>query len=540
MPSSRAASIGAVVFLFVFSAIYYSFFYNVGFNLADEGTLLYRVQQILAGAVFYKDFADYGPLWYYPIAAWCFFTGEEFQYIRIFLFFLASLTGFLVYFFVRKITGNLFAALLLALIVITIPAPIHKIWLPFCSILLVVVYTKYLPAAIIPKKHFFLCGLAAAFASLVRTEFLWVALAGMALLLISRAYAAKRKELLWKNGIFCVFGILTLYLPFFIFIIATGVAKEFFIHQFAFFITCWNMVVEKLTGGLVPVKAIPRLEAPSLSALFNAWPNWTLAAEYYVSLVLLSGLILLSVPAIRYIFSRDKTFFTPYRWTLTIFLIFSSPIYFSFFAFRPDHGHFMQFFPCLALLAGIIYGHIANLQKQAAALMIRCAYIFLFILAVSLLCLGASVNMFAKSGPPLIKQVATEYFSNETLSVYVQPYQKEIMTAFVEHIERHTRKGEYIAAYPYIPSAFALTKRKSLSNRLYVDNATPLLYPKWEKEELERLALFQPKVIVLMPDWAINGTDDSRFKIWAKNVFSYIQKNYSLAWDKYGISIYVK
>ena len=54
---------------------------------------------------------------------------------------------------------------------------------------------------------------------------------------------------------------------------------------------------------------------------------------------------------------------------------------------------------------------------------------------------------------------------------------------------------------------------------------TPCGTTRWDDEAIARFEKFQPAVIVLS-DWDINGTDASRFSVWAVKTKTWIQSNY--------------
>src|SRR3954469_16027986 len=87
----------------------------------------------------------------------------------------------------------------------------------------------------------------------------------------------------------------------------------------------------------------------------------------------------------------------------------------------------------------------------------------------------------------------------------------------------HSTPADYLVAYPYHPSINLLTNRRTYERNVYIDNATQT--PNWNNEAIRRIQRFRPAVIVLS-DWDINGTEASRFSVWAEKTKTWIQTNY--------------
>jgi hypothetical protein len=62
-------------------------------------------------------------------------------------------------------------------------------------------------------------------------------------------------------------------------------------------------------------------------------------------------------------------------------------------------------------------------------------------------------------------------------------------------------------------------------SRLYVDNATPLIDPDWQRTTVAQMTAHRPKIIML-DNFAPNGTERSRFDVWATDVMAYIRQRY--------------
>ena len=51
--------------------------------------------------------------------------------------------------------------------------------------------------------------------------------------------------------------------------------------------------------------------------------------------------------------------------------------------------------------------------------------------------------------------------------------------------------------------------------------------PDWQQVEIDKIKKFRPAVIVI-DDWTINGTEESRFSHWAAQMTEFIEGHYRL------------
>jgi hypothetical protein len=97
------------------------------------------------------------------------------------------------------------------------------------------------------------------------------------------------------------------------------------------------------------------------------------------------------------------------------------------------------------------------------------------------------------------------------------------LETIVHLVDAHSTKGDYLVAYPYHPSLNVITDHPTYEKNVYVDNATRS--GNWDDEAIARLEKYKPAVVILS-DWAINGTEASRFSIWAEKTKTWIQTHY--------------
>ena len=101
---------------------------------------------------------------------------------------------------------------------------------------------------------------------------------------------------------------------------------------------------------------------------------------------------------------------------------------------------------------------------------------------------------------------------------------EEVNTLFSATVWNSTKK-DYVVSYPYLPGVNFITGRRTFQSLLYIDNVTQS--QDWQQAEIAKIQRFRPAVIVI-DDWTINGTEESRFSHWAMLMTKFIESHYRL------------
>ncbi len=70
-----------------------------------------------------------------------------------------------------------------------------------------------------------------------------------------------------------------------------------------------------------------------------------------------------------------------------------------------------------------------------------------------------------------------------------------------------------------------MTARPTFQTNLYIDNVVQA--PDWQQAEIAKIRRYRPAVIII-DDWKINGTEESRFSHWATQISKFIGSRYRL------------
>lgn len=138
-----------------------------------------------------------------------------------------------------------------------------------------------------------------------------------------------------------------------------------------------------------------------------------------------------------------------------------------------------------------------------------------------------------------MKQHRTERFTAASgLDVFVTPYEKTLYEGASSVINLQAGENEYVLCLPYCPGFNAMTNRPTFARKMYVDDTMLLKDPGWQSRMSQKIINKQPPVIMIA-DWALNGTEISRFHNWATEVMAVINRNYVLQAKLQTFSFYV-
>jgi hypothetical protein len=188
-----------------------------------------------------------------------------------------------------------------------------------------------------------------------------------------------------------------------------------------------------------------------------------------------------------------------------------------YFFYRPDMSHIANFMPgyivLLAMLAGQIH---RRLQKQPSVWEGLAASAVLAVLVVNL-----GVYLWAGLHSPGTGSIAaaagrTESFiAGNGVDVMVTSTEKSEFEFLRDIVTQNSTSGAPIVCVPYCPGVAFMTERQMLLPNFYVDDAILVGRPDWLAESIKLTQEIKPAVVIVI-DWAINGTEQSRFAIWAE------------------------
>jgi hypothetical protein len=203
----------------------------------------------------------------------------------------------------------------------------------------------------------------------------------------------------------------------------------------------------------------------------------------------------------------------------------------QYFFFRPDSPHLSEFSPGYWVAAAgtcLLLGHWRSWGTR---------------LLILLLSIHAGAYLWRMlpdrwTGTIWVRKSRTFRFrAANGVDVLLSRRELEGVSEIKRLVEENSKPGEYLVAYPYHPTVNVLTDRPTYEKNVYIDNATS--HADWDLEAIKRFEQYRPAVIVLS-DWDVNGTRESRFSVWAERAKTWAQTHYTFQGSYLEMEIYTR
>lgn len=566
------------LFLLLFALCYYGSYYRCSLYPAGEGGVEgVTVLRLLDGKIpFVEAILNYNLLWFYPIAALFKIFGPSYTLLRVFFFFLATLTGFLSFYVVRLTTRKLYVAMLAGMLTLILPGQLFRNYMAFLVMLNLALFLRAFLSShsTTPRRLLSIgaAGLGLSLTFLIRIDlgfFLSVIFLGLSVIFpwidadqqkTSRSII-HRLRLSIAAFLLGVVGFLALHLPVYYDALQRGFAPKF-TSQYQqwphLIITEGKQLLRNIplpsfqSKTALPVSPTIKASAqPILSASPSKTTKTTLLRRSLFSsdvreritalnlyLPILCSLLLI-IMGVGFFFkkrnhqiSHQKTFqlLTSLGCSLTLFP--------QYFFWRPDMVHLSEFMVpmTVTLIISIVFG----LKFWSSSKRLFRFFIGLFlccgIITLALYFINGCQSQ--STGGIAIREGRTQEFCGQNgVHVKLKPEELEETSAIYQSILRHSKPGDYIVCFPYNPEINFMTNRPSYRLDLYCDDMTAPAY--FDEVAIREIATFHPAVIVIN-NWPINGTEHSRFTNWATKTYDYIRSHYVLDYSKGIIEVFVR
>ena len=549
-----------ILALLALALAYYGSYVRYGIGFRDEGqTVALGAQRLLNGEVPFKQvILNYNVLWFYPVVGLFKLFGVSYVLLRGYCLALSTVTAVLAFCLVEKTTRRPWLAFLVAAVLVLIPGSPFKNYIPLLAVantlcLLHVALTPADSRAALGKTVIGGGVLGLSFLIRIDIALLFAAL-WLGLLLVRFAVGTTRfraRAALSLGSLAALAAVVVaLHGPVWIDAQRRGFDREFA----AQYLEKWRMLERPVTRLLrrpparapLPAHAgvhaqIPRraalstsddespadkqtLQRATLKNLTKVGQNSGSAFVFlcYAPLLAIGVFIPWGLFAwLRGLRRRDGD---EERRGLAVLVLIGGALstFPQFFFFRPDVPHLSEFMPgflaASAAAAGLLWSGVATWRNWRAVF----TAFLLAIVAVYV------IRIFPDrwAGTSAIRNKRTKFFAAENgVRVFVSSRELAGLTQIQKLLRTFApQPNDYVVCYPYSPGINLLANRPTYERNVYVDNATRTT--RWDAEAIARFEKFQPAVIVLS-DWDINGSNASRFSVWAVKTKTWIQTHYT-------------
>ena len=494
---------GAAAALAALSAVYYALYIDAGFNYADDGNYAQTAYELFLGRPPQDLDLSYGLLWFKAGALLFQLFGVDFMLVRLLFFAVITLTSVMLFYCLEKISGSALFAGCLAAVVALAPAFPATSFYGLCVLLnagaQLRLAARLNQATILDGA---LAGAALAFSFQIRPDFGFIfagPLAAMVLLTVWPVNLGSGRKLL--GGI--LLGFAAIAVPAAVLALLDGYGS-LVIHQYLDYPL---MLLGLLLNGLKGIgggqqdagAAITVLARPDLS-------QRAMAALVYLPIIVFAVFGVGLAATVRSRLRSDPTAVAQ----AGVGLVAGVAAFPHYFFFRPDISHIANFMPGFVLMTGVFVVHLKRASWRPRAVAagggIALAYLALYLL-IGLPSPGTgSIGM---------AQGRTEPFQAENgVDVKVAPGELQQLIFLRDTVAANSKPGEAIVCVPYCPGVAFMTARRMLLHNFYVDDTFLVLRPQWLPSAIAETKAARPPVAIVQ-DWAINGTEQSRFPIWA-------------------------
>jgi hypothetical protein len=571
--------------LVLFGLLYYGAYCNTGLVLSGEGgSNALLASRILEGWRPIVDmFVGYNLLWFYPIAGLFKITGPHMLAMQIFFMSLSLITGALGFHLVKKTTGQAWLALLAGGLMILMPGAIFRNYMGFIGTLasFALVFGYVVTASTHLRQCFWMafCGAALSVCFLIRIEpslliaVIWIGLVILYPIGIRGAFV-RRLKVVVTGTVFSLVAFAVVHAPFVVHAHQRGFGKEFLNQYVQFFgLFQWELKKEiqkargavrfefkrpsgseMLRAGLpLPVATVTvpsqdnesagrdgRRGRPDLNELIR-WkgsPFFTLSIYFPVlasATSVLGGILLFLFGIARG--HEGARFFGLLLLTTTGAALSLFPQYFFF---RPDSVHLAEFmvpfYPALACAAFAGWWVFQNFRTHTARVI---GLVLPFLCAFQVIIAFNSLYGREGSGSIRLARGRTAMFhAPGGIDFRVKPNELRDWEGLRDTLLLHSKPGDYLITFPYVPILNIMAQRPSYQFKLYVDNATESA--NFSAHAIADFEKNKPALVVIN-NRDINKTEISRFKNWAAPFYQHIVNKYVLAGTYFGrIEVFVR
>ncbi|CAO3439737.1 hypothetical protein [Azospirillum doebereinerae] len=531
-PHADAPALAGALLTALAAAVYYGCVLGHGFLYSDDGNYAQVAYELHLGADPHDIRLGYGVLWF-KIGEWLFaLFGPSFRLVETFFYTVAGATAVLVFATLRRTTGSLALAMLGAVSVLLVPAFPPTVF--YASSVALNVCCQVQAARrwrrLTPRD---LAAPAAALALtfLVRPDFGFVFSVPLLLILAAHAAVARMGAVRTVAAALAVF--VAVQLPLFMDGMSRGYADLIVDGYRRYPLLLWNMVVNSVGGGQAGSVAGAAegagafLQRVPLSALWTAPPAQAALAFLTYAPVAVIALFALHVLAEALERMRHGAHATSERFDGAsldddrlamdlVVLVGALATLPHYFLFRPDLPHIANFMTGFAILAGTLLARLggwaagggAGARTAAAAGGLAALGTLGVYLAVGLTQPGTgSIQVAQGRDQPFV--------ARNGVDVLVTAEEAAHLGQLRDLVEANSNLGDRIVCLPFCPGVAFMTGRRMLLPEYYADDLFLLIDPGWTARIIERTQNERPPVVIVF-DWALNGTEISRFSNWAR------------------------
>jgi uncharacterized membrane protein len=488
---------------------YTALYFTAGFNTADDGNYAQIAYELYLG----RDPADlafnYGLAWFQAGAVLFRLFGVDYDLVKGVFFAAIIATNVLLFATVARLTGNRVLAAAITAAPALAPAFPATAFYGLCIMLNAAAQVRLVRGTAAPRDAA-LAGAALAVTLLIRPDFGYL----FALSLLAAAALTVPRARVAHNLAGVALGFAVVIVPYAAVAAAGGYLGLVVRQTFSYPSMMVDMLLKGLSGEDRSAAAAGTfLSRPPLSALFTGdLPAATFAALIYLPVLGIAGYGALA--AARVVRLRGETRRKSLAEAAAV-LTAGAAAFPHYFVYRPDMPHVANFMAGYAVLAAALAWPLLRAARESPVIRRAAAGLATAAVAGHLgLYAWAGVRSPETGGIALARDRTELFQAGNGVAALVRPDELRVLEFLRETVAANSRPGEAIVCLPYCPGVAFMTERRMLLRHFFVDDSFPAREPGWLAQAIETTRREKPPVVIVM-DWAVNGTEISRFRNWA-------------------------
>ena len=534
---------GAAILLL--SALYYGLYLNVGYSAADDGNYAQIAYELYLGRSPEELAINYGILWFKIGESLFHAFGVNYLLVKIFFFAVITATNILIFYSINMLSGSRAFAVVMTAVPLIVPAFPATAFYGFCIMLNAAAQMRF--ATKITQVTWIDAAIAGAALSVsfqIRPDFGYIWTVPLALLLLAATVKGKSSRKAWELFGTAFAAFLIVQAPLLLGALNGGYA-ELVLQQYMSYpatmveyalsgvrtLVSGNIVQPDSAGGA-------SLQRPGLTAIGSAdSARASLAILVYLPVIAIGGFVTVNM----LLFAK--------RWhagridvvAQSLVALFAAAAAFPhYFFYRPDLSHVANFMPGYVILAAAIILQLYRARQTTPVPWQR--WVTLTGLSVAVIHLTFYVWVGLQTPGTGSIAVATgraePFQASNGIDVTVSAAEKVQLEIVRSVILQNSDPEDRVICVPYCPGFAFMSERQMLFKNFYVDDSMPVLDPNWIPGAIKLTKDVRPPVVIVM-DWAINGTEKSRFKNWASDYITVLKKLSRDTIEHPGFTIYL-
>ncbi|MBT4738812.1 MAG: hypothetical protein HOH20_03290 [Rhodospirillaceae bacterium] len=534
---------GAAILLL--SALYYGLYLNIGFSAADDGNYAQIAYELYLGRAPEELAINYGILWFKIGEGLFHVFGVNYVLVKIFFFAVIAATNILIFYTINVMSGSRLFALTMTAVPLIVPAFPATAFYGFCILLNAAAQMRI--AAKITRVTWIDAAIAGAALSLsfqIRPDFGYIWTVPLTLLLLAATFKSSSTHRTWELFGAAIAAFFIVQAPLLVSAMNGGYAGLVLQQYMSYPATMVDYALSGVRALISGNVAQPdsagstSLQRPGLTAIGSAnTARSSLAILIYLPVIAIGGFVAVNILLIAKRWRAGR--FDVVAQSL-VALFAAAAAFPHYFFYRPDLSHVANFMPGYVILAAAIILQLYQTrqataipwQRWATLTGLSAAFIHLtFFLWVGLQTPGTGSIAVANGR-------AEPFEAGNGIDVTVSTAEKARLEIVRNAVLQNSEPKDRIVCVPYCPGFAFMSERRMLFKNFYVDDSMLVLDPNWIPDAIELTRDVRPPVVVVL-DWAINGTEISRFKNWASDYIAVLEELSQETIEHPGFTIYL-